>query len=1492
MPDLQTDVSHLLVLYCPEDVKVVGQPIARIPVLLIPHLQRLRNLIRLELSEIPYGCKIEPVLEFIRVHDAFHGTLKEIKIKGGEDQNHHLEPTHKQLAMRTPEVVDARHWKEAILVLDAIPVDCLRTLILGLADMPPNYISASEYLQRCIYMEELRMPVRDDKLFAWAVKGRKKQKQKPPHQLPHMRSLELFGDDQVLMPAVRDAVDAFRDSLESLKVMSMATISKESIYYSLPIDWSWQLSKLSVLDLEGEAALAFEFSALAHCPALITLRLSLPPYFYSSSEDDQILDELKVKMPQICLATRLLDLELLGKWPISDGCATAMSNYQSQQQQPRPYYPGQGQPPPPQHPGQQNTYGTPANSQQQYQQQQQPLKPPGGPYGNIRPSGPVPGNQSVRPGPGQMAPGIRPIAPVPAAPMRPPVGAPSHQHQQQHHQPQHPYTGGRPAGPPIARPAGGVRPMNQQIRADVPMQAGMATAAPHHSNPAHTQTPTPITTPATQSQSPPRPQTTTFPHNAGPPSGQQQPYQQQQQQQPTPPLINQQATAGLNGLNTQMSAMSVSTNNASDPSGYNQIPPQGPPMQSEATKPKTGARAKRVYVTDPSAPPPSSGMAPHPPAIPQPGMEAQNFGQQRNQHPNQQQPGWSQQPQQQANAPYQQQQQQQQPATYMAQQQPNMAQQPHLGPQPMNQSQQFRPQAQVQPASRPRIDPDQIPSPVAVQEADQEEWDQKPFVTSSRTSPTPLASSDFTAIDGGNCNPRFFRMTTYNLPNTEDLLNTSQLPMGLVIQPLAQLHADEAPIETVDFGDSGPARCRRCNAYINPYMIFTSGGQRFVCNMCLFENEVDPSYFCNLDMNGRRCDLDQRPELRNGTIEFAVPKEYWSKTPAPAAYVFAIDVSWNSVQSGMLQRCVAGIKEAIWDANGISKLAPGTRIGFLTFDKNVHFYNLSPTLEQAQMMVVPDVSDVFVPLSDGFLVDPQTSQPLVESMLDMLSQLFAENKTTEAVIGAVVQAVRMALESRGGKLIIFQTSLPTFGPGALRHRDDMKLYGTEKEKTLYAPQDDFYKKLAESCVDAGLSIDLFLFPNAYVDVATLGCLSTITGGETFMFTNFNSERDGVKLLGEINKLVTRPFGFNALMRVRCSTGLRIAEHFGNFHMKNSTDLEIAGLDSEKAYGVLVKHDGRLDEKTEASFQVALLYTTADGHRRVRVHNFSTPVTTLLGNVFRWADMDTTINFLSKGAIAQALSKPLNEVREALTDKCVKILSAYRRNCASSTAPGQLILPESFKLFPLYTLCLLKSKILRVGRDINSDQRVYQMRMVKSMGVSESIVFFYPRMMTVHTMDERVGVMDINGRVFLPQLVRASYARLNSGGAYLLENGQRLFFWLGREIHQQFLQDVFGVQSLDEVDPSLRFLPEIDTHTSSQLRMIRTYIQSQRARYLDLTIVRQGKDQAELDFSNLLVEDKNNEAMSYVDYLPTIHRMIQTEVTTRPHEVHTGIWSHR
>ena len=41
----------------------------------------------------------------------------------------------------------------------------------------------------------------------------------------------------------------------------------------------------------------------------------------------------------------------------------------------------------------------------------------------------------------------------------------------------------------------------------------------------------------------------------------------------------------------------------------------------------------------------------------------------------------------------------------------------------------------------------------------------------------------------------------------------------------------------VDNGASGPVRCNRCKAYMNPFMQFIDGGRRFVCNICSHSSE-------------------------------------------------------------------------------------------------------------------------------------------------------------------------------------------------------------------------------------------------------------------------------------------------------------------------------------------------------------------------------------------------------------------------------------------------------------------------------------------------------------------------------------------------------------------------------------------------------------------------------------------------------------------------------
>ncbi|KAJ2345920.1 COPII coat Sec23p-Sfb3p heterodimer component [Coemansia sp. RSA 2618] len=779
-----------------------------------------------------------------------------------------------------------------------------------------------------------------------------------------------------------------------------------------------------------------------------------------------------------------------------------------------------------------------------------------------------------------------------------------------------------------------------------------------------------------------------------------------------------------------------------------------------------------------------------------------------------------------------------------------------------------------------------MPTPITVHAADQEIHDEQPYMTGLKTN-VPMASTNFTAVDDGNSNPRFVRLTMYSIPHTEELLKASHMPLGMIVQPLADLAPTEEPVKLIDFGEEGPIRCSRCKTYINPHMVFINGGKHFVCNICRHENDVPDDYFCNLDMVGRRLDREARPELFNGSVEFVATKDFITRESQPASFVFAIDVTWNAVQNGMVAQAATAIRDALYGGPG---LPPGAKVAIITYDRSAHFYSLAPSLDQAQMMVVPDIHDMFVPINEGFAVDPQESRHVIEGLLDSLPSMFAQNRTAEPVLGAVVQAVHEALRGRGGKLFAFQTALPTFGPGSLKQRDDPKLHNTDKERTLYEPQDSFYRDWAIKLVEEGICCSLYTFPAAFMDLATLSQLSTVTGGELYSYPGFDGTRDGNRFGADLRADVERTYGANAVLRIRTSDGLRVDEHFGNLFMRNHVDVELGGVTSDTAIGALLQYDGRLDEKQDVYFQIALLYTTSDGQRRIRVHNLAVPCTTLIGGMFRTAEVDTGMNLMAKVAVSEALSTPLKNIREKLSDRCVQILTAYRRNCASGSSPGQLILPEAYKLSPLYTLSLLKSPAIRGGADVPIDQRIFHMCLLRQLSVRKTIDYFYPTIMPVHALSEQQGEPnESTGMVTLPTPARASYAMLDPAGAYLLTGDGSLTFWLGRQVPSQFLQDALGVPALEQVDIKQRALPELDTALSRKINAIARQLVPARAGFASLNIIRQGMDQAEVQFATKLIEDRNSDNMTYVDYVCAVHRQIQVEV--RPKGPSEPKWSY-
>ncbi|KAK1300703.1 Protein transport protein Sec24-like [Acorus calamus] len=249
------------------------------------------------------------------------------------------------------------------------------------------------------------------------------------------------------------------------------------------------------------------------------------------------------------------------------------------------------------------------------------------------------------------------------------------------------------------------------------------------------------------------------------------------------------------------------------------------------------------------------------------------------------------------------------------------------------------------------------------------------------TLPRPLDGdkepSSLTEMYPMNCPPRYFRLTTHAIPNSQSLLSRWHLPLGAVVHPLAEApDGEEVPI--VNFGSAGIIRCKRCRTYINPYVTFTDGGRKWRCIICSLLNDVPGDYFSLLDASGRRCDINDRPELLKGSVEFVAPTEYMERPPMPPLYFFLIDVSINAVKSGMLES----------------------------------------SLTQPQMMVVAYLDDIFIPLPDDLLVNLSESRNVVDAFLDSLPSMFQDNVNLESAFGPALRAAYMVMLAKytGGQV--------------------------------------------------------------------------------------------------------------------------------------------------------------------------------------------------------------------------------------------------------------------------------------------------------------------------------------------------------------------------------------------------------------------------------------------------------------------------------------------
>uniref|UniRef100_A0A8C6N538 SEC24 homolog B, COPII coat complex component n=1 Tax=Mus spicilegus TaxID=10103 RepID=A0A8C6N538_MUSSI len=725
--------------------------------------------------------------------------------------------------------------------------------------------------------------------------------------------------------------------------------------------------------------------------------------------------------------------------------------------------------------------------------------------------------------------------------------------------------------------------------------------------------------------------------------------------------------------------------------------------------------------------------------------------------------------------------------------------------------------------------------------------------------PVPNLSAELSKL---NCSPDSFRCTLTSIPQTQALLNKAKLPLGLLLHPFRDL--TQLPVIT----SNTIVRCRSCRTYINPFVSFIDQ-RRWKCNLCYRVNDVPEEFLYN-PLTRSYGEPHKRPEVQNSTVEFIASSDYMLRPPQPAVYLFVLDVSHNAVEAGYLTVLCQSLLENLDKLPGDSR----TRIGFMTFDSTIHFYNLQEGLSQPQMLIVSDIDDVFLPTPDSLLVNLYESKELIKDLLNALPSMFINTRETHSALGPALQAAFKLMSPTGGRVSVFQTQLPSLGAGLLQSREDPNQRSSTKVVHHLGPATDFYKKLALDCSGQQTAVDLFLLSSQYSDLASLACMSKYSAGCIFYYPSFHSTHNpsqAEKLQKDLKRYLTRKIGFEAVMRIRCTKGLSMHTFHGNFFVRSTDLLSLANINPDAGFAVQLSIEESLTDTALVCFQTALLYTSSKGERRIRVHTLCLPVVSSLADVYAGVDVQAAVCLLANMAVDRSVSSSLSDARDALVNAVVDPLSAYS-SAVASVPRSTLTAPSSLKLLPLYVLALLKQKAFRTGTSTRLDDRVYAMCQMKSQPLVHLMKMIHPNLYRIDRLTDE-GAIHVNDRVVpQPPLQKLSAEKLTREGAFLMDCGSVFYIWVGKGCDSNFIENVLGYPDFASIPQKMTHLPELDTLPSERTRSFVTWLRDSRPLSPVLHLVKD-ESPAKTDFFQHLLEDRTEAALSYYEFLIHIQQQV-------------------
>jgi protein transport protein SEC24 len=747
-----------------------------------------------------------------------------------------------------------------------------------------------------------------------------------------------------------------------------------------------------------------------------------------------------------------------------------------------------------------------------------------------------------------------------------------------------------------------------------------------------------------------------------------------------------------------------------------------------------------------------------------------------------------------------------------------------------------------------------------------------PNVQTIDNCPEPVIPAQFCMQSEKKNPPYGYCCSTLNaVPQNNALLQKSKIPFGLVLSPYKNIGPDEAEVPVVS--PEVIVRCKICRAYINPFVTFVDQGTRWKCNICHVVNDL-PAFYSWDSKTRQAIDRSTIPELNSAVVEFVATKEYTHRPPQPVVIMLVIDVSFQSIQSGMVATAARTILSSL---DSIPNYDNRTKIGFITYDSTLHFYNLNSSLTEPQMLVVSDIDDIFIPAPDDLLVNLSESRAVIENFLNKLGNMHKNTQNVSSALPAALTAANKVIGSIGGKIAVFQSNLPNCGKNSLKKREDPTLYNTSKESTLLQPADHWYKDFALDCSKKQICVDAFIFSGQYTDVATISALPRFTGGSVYFYPGFDASRveDATKFSSELNRFLSKKHGFEAVLRMRSTRGVSIKGFYGNFFLMATDLVQLPNVNPDNCYALEASIEKDLTSEQFISFQSAILHTSNNGERRIRVVTNVIPVTNSLTEVFANADPRAIAVLTAKKAVERTISDKLEDARNLIISTCVDIMGAYKQAFTSSGQASQLLIIENLALLPVLVQALLKNIAFRRG-NIPSDIRSFALSVLYGSPIENSLAYIYSKLYAIHILDANTGLPIPNtSQVYMPPRINLSMQRMTQDGIYLLDNSQHIIIWLSRGSNPELVNALFQ-KPYEAIQSGKTTLPTPNNDYATRINNIIECIRKSRLisyNNMPYVYVVKEDDNNRGWFISHMVEDKLDSELSYPQFLSHLREQL-------------------